>query len=518
MKVLIVVDKIDSAIGRLAEGQSKINTHHNIRIIDVHPKRPSPDQMAAWEEGMEWADVIDFQYWKTALMLMQEYTVAKPKILQHHNPYSIKEADWKPLFDLVVVNNKTIQNELPYAKLIHNMVDVGKFEFVRARRPFEKKKIGMVSSRIEAKKGVLEVAEACLGLGLTLQLVGRISDRSYFDKVMDTGAVEFLQNVSEQELVASYYGIDALIVNSIDNFESGPLPALEAMACGTPVIARLVGMLPDIYNKNMVINDGTPGDIVNAIESFYKMDKSKVNEIVTNGWESVKRLDERRRAREYSKVYYSVYSSQDLVSVIVPTANREKELVELVASINNQTYRNLEVVIADDGNPGVPEPLIDLLRSRSALPIKYVSTGKLDGGYNLAKARNLAVAEAEGRYLVFCDDRFVLQPDNIAMFALRGIKDKEWHFGRKGGIDKKGFVENFSFVNRREFINAGMFNSLIDRYGGMTQEVNHRFTSQGFSFVYRPEITCNINRKASSRDSRKKDILEMKTLLYKLYE
>lgn len=516
MKILTIVDKKGSAISRLAEEESAINTHHDIRVISFHPKRPNEEEIQALQEGLEWADVINFQYWRSALTILDEYGVDKPKILQHHNPYSVNEDDWHKKFDIVVTNNRTIQSTLPYSRLVYNTVDVAKFQFVRKLQSF--KKVGMVTARIEGKKGVLETAQACKEIGIRLQLVGRVSDRDYFNKVIATGVVDFMEDISEEELVRSYHSIDALVVNSIDDFESGPLPVLEAMSSGTVVISRLVGMVPDIYNnKNMVISSGSPKDIKDAIAGFYKLSTDEQNDIISSAWETAKRLDNRYRARQYSKLYFEAFSSQELVSIVIPTANRPKELVDLVASIQSQDYTNIEVVISDDGLPVMDPIFIKTLKEHSKFPIKYVTTNKQERSYNLAYARNLAVAEAEGEYVMFCDDRFILQPGTVSTFMLRAPLEQEWHFGNKGGNNKTGFVENFSIVRRSELVKGGMFNTLINKYGGMTQEINTRFTRQGFKLMHRPDVNCDINRKPNSKDSRKPDILDMKFLLYKLY-
>lgn len=42
---------------------------------------------------------------------------------------------------------------------------------------------------------------------------------------------------------------------------------------------------------------------------------------------------------------------QDLISIIVPVYKVEKYLNRCVASIVNQTYHNLEIILVDDGSP-----------------------------------------------------------------------------------------------------------------------------------------------------------------------
>lgn len=77
-----------------------------------------------------------------------------------------------------------------------------------------------------------------------------------------TGAapqVELVDPLSDAELPAFYRRLDGLLVAS--RFEGGPYTMLEAMACGTPVIATPVGLVPE------VIVDGVSGIRVAATDS-----------------------------------------------------------------------------------------------------------------------------------------------------------------------------------------------------------------------------------------------------------
>jgi glycosyltransferase involved in cell wall biosynthesis len=79
-------------------------------------------------------------------------------------------------------------------------------------------------------------------------------------------------------------------------------------------------------------------------------------------------------------------------SVIIPTRNRVDFLKEAVASVTSQNYRDFEVLIINDGS----EPVAEFSDNRVRI---------IDNNQNGAvAARNLGVAEADGRYIAFLDD------------------------------------------------------------------------------------------------------------------
>jgi len=74
-----------------------------------------------------------------------------------------------------------------------------------------------------------------------------------------TSWIRLLPPVPDAEMPALYASLDALVVASRD--EGGPYTMLESMACGTPVIATPVGLVPE------VIEDGVNGIRVGATDS-----------------------------------------------------------------------------------------------------------------------------------------------------------------------------------------------------------------------------------------------------------
>lgn len=87
-----------------------------------------------------------------------------------------------------------------------------------------------------------------------------------------------------------------------------------------------------------------------------------------------------------------------LISVIVPIYNVEKYLARCVDSIVNQTYKNLEIILVDDGSPDrCPQMCDDYAEKNSRIKVVH----KKNGG--LSDARNVGMAVATGEYISFID-------------------------------------------------------------------------------------------------------------------
>ena len=87
-----------------------------------------------------------------------------------------------------------------------------------------------------------------------------------------------------------------------------------------------------------------------------------------------------------------------LVSVIVPVYNVELYLSRCVDSILNQTYKNIEIVLVDDGSPDRCPEICDEYRNKYE---NVMVVHKKNGG--LASARNAGMDVASGEYLFFVD-------------------------------------------------------------------------------------------------------------------
>lgn len=519
MYVLIVVDKHNSAIDRLSQMIKKNLEHLFIDILPVHPKRYTAEDLRIFERKAKEADLIHFQYWKTAVMLLNkfEWLKDKSKILTHHNPYNLQEYNWEE-FNKIIVKNETQQKELSGSILIRHCVDLDFFEF--NDNYTEEKVVGMVASRIEGKKGIKEVAQVCRELRYKFLLIGRISKPKYFEEIKKIAGdnFEFRENVTDEELKNAYKEMAIFVCNSIDNFESGTMPILEAMASGVPVITRYVGLVPDIYNTvNMIVRSGSSDNLVDLKTELKLLmeDREERLSMRKKGWGSAKVYSDIRMARQYSKVYNDVlYPVGSLVSIITATYNRKEKILQIIEALKKRTYKNIEYIVCDDNSDDGTEEAIKSMRDKVDFPTKYVNTNMQ--GYCLATARNLGVIEAEGDLIMILDSRFKPKPDAIKNFVKRIGKEKVWLFGEKG-YNKNVFVENFSMIRRKFLVQSGMFNERINEYGGMSQEIRERFKGLGFSFQYIPEAKAEEILSSHSSSEKRKSIVRMKNLLYKLY-
>lgn len=87
-----------------------------------------------------------------------------------------------------------------------------------------------------------------------------------------------------------------------------------------------------------------------------------------------------------------------LISVIVPIYKVEKYLDKCVQSIVEQTYKNLEIILVDDGSPDNCPKMCDEWAEKDAR-IKVIH--KENGG--LSDARNFGVKASNGEYIAFVD-------------------------------------------------------------------------------------------------------------------
>ena len=107
-----------------------------------------------------------------------------------------------------------------------------------------------------------------------------------------------------------------------------------------------------------------------------------------------------------------------LISVIVPVYKVEPYLDRCVQSIVDQTYKNLEIILVDDGSPDNCPAICDAWAKRdSRIRVIY----KFNGG--LSDARNAGMSAATGEYIAFVDSDDWIAPEMLERLSVALVRD-----------------------------------------------------------------------------------------------
>lgn len=174
------------------------------------------------------------------------------------------------------------------------------------------------------------------------------------------------------------------------------------------------------------------------------------------------------------------------VSVVIPAYNCERFIATAVKSVLEQSYKDYELIIVNDGSTDSTENVISEFRSR----IVYVL--QKNGGP--ANARNAGVTAAKGEYIAFLDqddawlpdkletqvglfeknkalglaytDAYILKDDSFGVYGPKNMRSFQTRPPHRGKVFKYLFAQNFvltsSVMVRREcFKRVGLFDPAL---------------------------------------------------------
>ncbi|MBU1047346.1 MAG: glycosyltransferase [Candidatus Omnitrophica bacterium] len=97
---------------------------------------------------------------------------------------------------------------------------------------------------------------------------------------------------------------------------------------------------------------------------------------------------------------------EPLISVIVPTYNRAHFLKEAIESVLAQTYKNLEIIIVDDGSTDNTSKLVEKFTDKRIIYLHQDNKG-------VSVARNRGIQRAKGEYISFLDSDDIWLPQKL---------------------------------------------------------------------------------------------------------
>ncbi|RJO59345.1 glycosyltransferase [Candidatus Parcubacteria bacterium] len=199
------------------------------------------------------------------------------------------------------------------------------------------------------------------------------------------------------------------------------------------------------------------------------------------------------------------------ISVIIPTYNYAQYIIETLESVINQTFKDLEIIVVDDGSTDdtkkVLEPYIQ------AKTIKYI----YQNNQGLAAARNTGIKNSQGRSITFLDSDDLFTNDKLLTLraALKNSPDMAMAYGNhllwtgqkiykkprfSNGRAPSGWILPQLFlkplmsvptvlVERKCFEKVGLFNETLST--GEDWEMWQRIAAE-FQIMYVDKITAYV--------------------------
>ncbi|SHJ33534.1 glycosyltransferase [Pseudobutyrivibrio xylanivorans] len=356
----------------------------------------------------------------------------------------------------------------------------------------------LYAGRIIPNKGVMEAVEAFIQMliRVTPELKNRLifeiigfSDRlcSYEKKIFNK-AEKYHENIichkrlATTQMAEKYNEFDVVVMPTVDEEPFG-LVALETIAKGMALITTNSGAIPEVVGDGAVIVDKN-SDFIQKLS--LEMEKLAVDSDYRNLL-GKKAFSVARRVVEFdiNSYYYRLVNildtecSQNKISVIVPIYNAKNELERCINSLLNQTYRDLEIILINDGSTDGSDIICDNYKNvDSRVRVIHQENRGLSG------ARNAGLDASTGSYIFFVDSDDYLEADTLDKLMKHLIECK-------ADVAACGFVQVFDTLPDEPFTNVkpGIWSG---REAVMQMMSNNNLCTTAWNKLYKSELWKDI--------------------------
>lgn len=213
---------------------------------------------------------------------------------------------------ITVNSNATKQDLLTYINFPKDKIKVIYIFVPHIHKPFykqfNKQKPVILQIGTAPNKNITRIAQALKGIDCTYVILGKLNEE--ITKILTECSIDFknINNSISDEDVAKLYQ-DCDIVSFASTFEGFGMPIIEANATGRVVVTSNTTSMPEIANNAAELVN--PFDIKAIKEGFLKVinDDDFRNQLITNGFENVKRFNKEQIASQYYNLYREIYSN-----------------------------------------------------------------------------------------------------------------------------------------------------------------------------------------------------------------
>ena len=191
----------------------------------------------------------------------------------------------------VAISESDRHERLDYAATIHHGIDLNEFELQRKPGDYL-----LFFGRIHPDKGTVEAIDVAESIGLPLKIAGIIQDREYFERAveprLDGELVQYIGPVGPDRRGDVLGGARALL-HLINFDEPFGFSVVEAIACGTPVIASRRGSMVEIVEH--AVNGylvESQVEAVAAVEAAKDLDRAAVRASIESHFDVERMVDD----------------------------------------------------------------------------------------------------------------------------------------------------------------------------------------------------------------------------------
>ena len=221
-----------------------------------------------------------------------------------------------------------------------------------------------------------------------------------------------------------------------------------------------IPLLKDFFSKECTV----------LLDDYYREDEQKAVELWMKELENAT-LETIHTEKGTAKIELNDFKYKPLISICTPTYNRAHFLKESINSAISQNYKNIEIVIVDDGSTDNTEEVVKEIMNKSQIPIKYHKNPENKGR---PYSRNMCIKLTSGEYILWLDDDDLLKPDAVSSYVqvLNQFDDLDVLYSNLETFGSENFLYNYNdfYKANRFLLRTQIENNSIPNPGTMVRK------------------------------------------------